>query len=527
MALASLHWDARFVHQLPGDTDRSSRRRQVRKAVWAHAAPTQVAAPRVLAWSAEVADMLGLTEDEITSQAFADAFGGNTLLPGMTPRATCYGGHQFGNWAGQLGDGRAMTLGEVQTPAGHLELQLKGAGPTPFSRGGDGRAVLRSSIREFLCSEAMHHLGIPTTRALCLIGTGDDVLRDMFYDGHAAMEPGAIVCRVAPSFLRPGHFQIHARRGDTETLRTLVAYTLRHHFPEIWAAEQEATPAACVRLLDEVVRRHATLVAHWMRVGFVHGVLNTDNLSILGLTVDYGPYGWLEPWDLDWTPNTTDAGMGRYRFGWQPDVVGWNLTRFAEALLPIVGEAAPLEAVLESYETRWLAAHGQMVAGKLGLRGFEASDKDLWDDLSGALSAFEVDMTIFFRHLSGVPLGEGTEVDRIAAVAEAFYAEPFPTERERLAAWLDRYAARVRSDAMETADRAALMHRHNPKYVLRNYLAQEAIDLATVGDLSRVHTLLEVMRRPYDEQPEHAIFAAKRPEWARHRAGCSQLSCSS
>ena len=316
----------RFTRSLPGDPDPENSRRQVRGACYSRVQPTPVAAPRVLAVAEEVAALLELPPAFVNSADFAAVFGGNTLLPGMDPHAMCYGGHQFGNWAGQLGDGRAIILGEVQTRRGeHWSLQLKGAGPTPYSRTADGLAVLRSSLREFLCSEAMYHLGVPTTRALSLVTTGERVVRDMFYDGNPRAEPGAIVCRVAPSFVRFGNFEILAARGEVDLLRQLVDFSLATDYPGLGEPGRETYAA----WLAEISRRTAVLVAHWMRVGFVHGVMNTDNMSILGLTIDYGPYGWLENYDPDWTPNTTDAGHRRYRFGTQPQVALWNLVQLA------------------------------------------------------------------------------------------------------------------------------------------------------------------------------------------------------
>ncbi|MGH8074427.1 MAG: protein adenylyltransferase SelO family protein, partial [Lysobacter sp.] len=274
-------FDNAFVRDLPGDPETGPRVRQVEGAAWSAVDPTPVADPKVLAWSAEMATRLGLDATDVGSAQFAAVFGGNELLPGMRPFAANYGGHQFGHWAGQLGDGRAISLGETINAAGERwELQLKGAGPTPYSRTADGRAVLRSSVREFLCSEAMHHLGVPTTRALSLIDTGDEVVRDMFYDGNARPEPGAIVCRVAPSFLRFGNFELPASRGNTQLLKQLVDFCIRRDFPHL-QGDGEALYAAW---FDEVCARTAMMIGHWMRVGFVHGVMNTDNMSILGLT---------------------------------------------------------------------------------------------------------------------------------------------------------------------------------------------------------------------------------------------------
>ena len=303
--LNTLRFDNRFVGGLPADPEGKNYRRQVPNACFSRVDPTQVPAPRLVAHSHEMAAELGISETEVASDDFVQVFAGNRLIEGMDPFAMCYGGHQFGNWAGQLGDGRAINLGEIVNAEGRRwMLQLKGAGPTPYSRTANGLAVLRSSVREFLCSEAMHHLGVPTTRALSLVMTGNAVVRDMFYDGHPKEEPGAIVCRVSPSFTRFGNFQIHASRGELDVLRKLVDHTIRTDFPELG----NPTPDTIVEMYGEVVRRTAVMIVDWMRVGFVHGVMNTDNMSILGLTIDYGPYGWLEDYNPDWTPNTTDAG---------------------------------------------------------------------------------------------------------------------------------------------------------------------------------------------------------------------------
>jgi uncharacterized protein YdiU (UPF0061 family) len=516
-----LNFDNRLLRELPGDPVSGPQVRQVRGALWSQVAPTAVAAPRVLAWSAEVASLLGLSADDIADPQFAQVFGGNALLPGMAPYATNYGGHQFGNWAGQLGDGRAISLGEVIAADGsRQELQLKGAGPTPYSRFADGRAVLRSSIREFLCSEAMAHLGVPTTRALCLIGTGEAVVRDMFYDGHPAPEPGAVVCRVAPSFLRFGHFELPASRGESALLRQLVDFTIARDFPHLDGPAGQARDAAW---FAEVCTRTATLMAHWMRVGFVHGVMNTDNLSITGLTIDYGPYGWIDDFDLDWTPNTTDASGRRYRFGWQPQVAFWNLSRLAAALAPLFADAAPLEDALRGYADAYAAAERATIAAKLGLAECGPADQALMADLHALLQQAEVDMTLFFRGLGEHPPG----AQALQGLREAFYDDAkYHAHAGAFGAWLQRYAQRCAQEGSEQARRTR-MRAANPRYVLRNYLAQQAIDRAHAGDLGGVHALLEVLRHPYDDQPGREAFARKRPDWARSAPGCSMLSCSS
>ena len=530
--LSDLTFDNSLVRELPGDAEPLNFRREVHGAVHSAVAPASVKAPRLVALSDEVAalldlDVAGLAEnaDDPRAQHLARVLSGNETLAGMQPYAACYGGHQFGNWAGQLGDGRAITLGEVVSRAGQRwELQLKGAGPTPYSRTGDGRAVMRSSVREFLCSEAMYHLGVPTTRALSLVDTGDTVVRDMFYDGNARPEPGAIVCRVAPSFLRFGNFELPASRGDASLLKRLADYAITTHFPHLGAPN----PDVYCAWLAEVAARTAVMVSHWMRVGFVHGVMNTDNMSILGLTIDYGPYGWLEGFDPNWTPNTTDAHGRRYRFGNQTAIAGWNLVRFANALYPLVEAVEPLQTALDTFDCEVQSAQSTALAAKLGLTATLSGDDPLVAALFKLLTITETDMTLFYRGLADVPsTSDATDDAIIAPLLPAYYTDLDAAVREHTLAWLRRYAARVRSEAVPDAERRVRMNAVNPKYVLRNYLAQLAIDAAEQGDGSKVRELLEVMRRPYDEQPGREEYAKKRPEWARNRPGCSMLSCSS
>ena len=522
--MQALRFDNTFVRKLPADPEAGPRLRQVHGALFSRVDPTPVAAPRLMAYSREVATLLGIDEAEIKSPAFAQIFGGNALLDGMQPYAANYGGHQFGHWAGQLGDGRAITLGETINGAGERwELQLKGAGRTPYSRSADGRAVLRSSVREFLCSEAMHHLGVPTTRALSLVATGEEVVRDMFYDGHPKAEPGAIVCRVAPSFIRFGNFELPASRGDVTLLKQLIDFTIQRDFPEL-AARFSGDQQLYAEWFGQVAESTARMVAHWMRVGFVHGVMNTDNLSILGLTIDYGPYGWIDDFDLDWTPNTTDAQGRRYRFGQQAQIAYWNLGQFANALVPAFTSVDPLHAGLQRYVDTFTAADRDNVAAKLGLIECLDGDIELMDSLQALMQSAEVDMTLLFRALSEVDIDAPT----LGPLHDAFYDEAKRKQGEpEFNAWLERYAARVRKDGLTQSERRERIHAVNPRYVLRNYLAQLAIDRAEQGDDSGIHELLDVLRTPYDDQPVREQFAQRRPDWARHRAGCSMLSCSS
>jgi serine/tyrosine/threonine adenylyltransferase len=506
-ALHEAVFENSFVRELPPDAVRDNVPRQAPGASYTRVEPAPVAAPRLLAWSDDLADFLGLAPPaEMDVQILA----GNRILPGMQPYAARYGGHQFGHWAGQLGDGRAITLGElIATDGSRQELQLKGAGKTPYSRTADGRAVLRSSLREFLCSEAMHWLGVPTTRALSLVGTGEAVIRDMFYDGHPAPEPGAVVCRVAPSFVRFGNFQIHAAYQEHEPLKRLLDYVVEQHFEK----------ASYEEFFREVCRRTALLMVDWMRLGFVHGVMNTDNLSILGLTIDYGPYGWLEGYDPWWTPNTTDAQGRRYAYGQQPHIAQWNLARLAEALLPLVPKE-PLEQGLALYAETFNAGWQRAFSEKIGLTDSNNGDVELVQKLFEALAEAETDFTLFFRNLAALDIERAS----LEPLARAFYTD---APRPLLEAWLARYASRIKQDGTGVKERVQRMNRVNPKYVPRNYLAQLAIDALEKGDASVLERLMRVLARPYDEQPEHDELAERRPEWARHRAGCSALSCSS
>jgi uncharacterized protein YdiU (UPF0061 family) len=485
---------------------------------WASVTPTPVEQPLLLAYSTDMLRALDLTEDDIHSEPFLAAFSGNRLLEGMVSFAACYGGHQFGNWAGQLGDGRAISLCEVISSTGvRSELQLKGAGMTPYSRNADGRAVLRSSIREFLCSEAMHHLGIPTTRALCLIGTGEKVRRDMFYDGNPAWEQGAIVCRVSPSFIRFGNFEILAFRREYDLLQRLIDFTILRDFPEIVLHSENYLE----NWFKLICQRTALLVVQWLRVGFVHGVMNTDNMSIMGLTLDYGPYGWIDNFDPGWTPNTTDADFKRYTLSQQPVMARWNLARLADALSTVLDDRSALD--IGWFDEAFAENLSMMLAAKFGFLQWRDKDAELVDTIFELMHRAEVDMTEFFRALATI----SQHAPDLKILQSAFYKEALYQNHSALFQdWLIHYAERLSTQQDTDEARRIRMNQVNPRFILRNYLAQQAIEAAMQNDMSVLHKLMAAACHPYDESiaPE---LTAIRPDWAINKPGCSMLSCSS
>lgn len=509
-----------FTDQLVADSISNNYVRLVPAAHFSYVSPKIPSQPELIHYSEEVAELLGLSADYLLSSDFVALFSGQKTGTNSKPFAMNYAGHQFGNWAGQLGDGRAINLGELN----QWSVQLKGAGPTPYSRRGDGFAVLRSSIREHLCSEAMFHLGVPTTRSLALFLSGDDVVRDMLYNGNPALEKGAIVCRVAPSFIRFGHFELFASQGDLEHLQQLADYTITHYFPNITSSGKQKY----IDFLQQVVDSSLALVLHWQRVGFVHGVMNTDNMSVHGITIDYGPYGWLEDYHTDWTPNTTDRENRRYRFGNQPDIMLWNLYQLANSLYPLIEATEPLEAVLNSFATQYESQYLKMMRGKLGLQITKAEDQKLIYSLLDNLEQSETDMTIFFRLLATISVTITAE-EALDRLTFAFYqlSEIKGLTKTRWIIWLEQYLARLQEESTTDALRKQQMNQVNPKYVLRNYMAQLAIDEANQGNYDLINELYQVLKRPYEEQLEFEKWFAKRPDWARTKVGCSMLSCSS
>ncbi len=466
--------------------------------------PTSLAPSHWVGCNHRLLTELGLPEDVWQSQEVLDALSGNALLEGSSPGATIYSGHQFGVWAGQLGDGRAISLGEISTPLGVQDIQLKGAGPTPYSRRGDGRAVLRSSIREFLASEAMHGLGIPTTRALCVTGSPTPVYRE-------ERETAAVVTRVAPSFVRFGHFEHFAATGQIENLRALADHVVQAHFPELVPLSD--TSRYC-GLLQEVTCRTAELMAHWQAVGFCHGVMNTDNMSVLGLTLDYGPFQFMDGFNPNHICNHSDTS-GRYAYARQPQVAYWNLFCLGQALMPLIDAQEPALAALETYKILFPEALDQRMCAKLGLTDAHDGDRALVETLLQAMQQDRVDFTVLWRRLSHAVYESAHLSHAFEPVRDLFM------HREVFDTWRIQYEARLGS-----ADRRSVgqqMLRTNPKFILRNHLGEMAIRQATAGDFGMVQALLNVLHSPCEEHPAFEGWADLAPEWA----SSIEISCSS
>lgn len=507
-----------FVKNFPGDESGSLQPRQTPGVLYSLVKPTPVKQVTLLGWSDDLAHELGIKKPE--TQPETDILGGNAVAETMKPYAACYAGHQFGNWAGQLGDGRAMTLGEWLAPDGNTwELQLKGAGPTPYSRRADGRAVLRSSVREYLMSEAMHYLGVPTTRALSLVSTGDPVLRDMFYNGNPQYEPGAIVMRVAPSFLRFGNYEMLAARKEHENLRNLVNWTISRYYPHLEGEDK------VLHWFKEIVERTASLMVEWLRVGFVHGVMNTDNMSILGLTIDYGPFSFLDDYDPNFTPNTTDLPGRRYAYGNQASIGYWNLGCLASAIAPLLPGTEELVAELEKYGDIFLEKYYTMMAGKLGLDKINPEDTNLVAQFEETLSKLKPDMTIFYQLLIELPENPGTDKDIAAYFKNSLYDELNNSELEKLNDLIKAYTERLKTNTISKEESRKKMQKANPRIILRNYLLHQAIEGLERGDNALFLKLQEALKEPYSAKYDE--FFAKRPDWASQKAGCSMLSCSS
>lgn len=506
----------KFTSTFPGDESGDLSPRQTPGVLYSKAVPTPVSKPKLLAWTEDLASEMGIAKPDDED---LEILAGNKVTDSMYPYAANYAGHQFGNWAGQLGDGRAITLGEWESNAKTWEMQLKGAGPTAYSRRADGRAVLRSSVREYLMSEAMHHLGIPTTRALSLVSTGDKILRDMFYDGNAAYEPGAIVMRVSESFLRFGSFEMPASRKETENLKNLVDWTIEKHFPHITGENK------MLIWYKEVIERTAMLMVEWQRVGFVHGVMNTDNMSILGQTIDYGPFSFIDDYDPTFTPNTTDLPGRRYAFGNQPSIGYWNLGRLGSAILPLFEGPEDLEEALKTFEDIFWTNYYEMMGNKLGLDKVSEKDHDLIADFEKMLSEVKPDMTIFYQLLIDLPEVLKDDHEILNHFSDSFYQTPEGNEKKILIDLINQYTGRRNENTISPKESRAKMSKANPRFILRNYLLHQAIEELEKGKNKLFEELRIALKDPYSKK--HDKFFAKRPDWATKKAGCSMLSCSS
>ncbi len=481
--------------------------RRLDERYFARLAPTPLEQSHLIAFNQDAAKLLELDPAEAQRPEFIRYFGGDETPPGGEPLAMLYSGHQFGNYVPQLGDGRAILLGEVSNSRDERwELQLKGAGITPFSRRGDGRAVLRSTIREYLCSEAMHHLGIPTTRSLCMTASNEEVYRER-------IEKGAMMVRMAPTHIRFGSFEVFYYRSQFERLQPLADYVIEHHYPHLLTESNRY-----LELFREVTRRTAELISQWQQVGFAHGVMNTDNMSILGLTLDYGPYGFLDDYDPGYICNHSDYA-GRYAFDNQPQIGKWNLSCLGQALLPLFdGEpeeaAAQANEVLTGYKPHLDRHYAEGMRRKMGLHQRAEEDGKLLKELLALMKQSRVDYTRFFRALG--------HFNHEEPAANHTLRDQF-IDRGAFDAWANRYAARLEKEGMEPSIRRAVMERINPKYILRNYLAQQAIERAEAGDYSEIEKLHDILRRPFDEQPEHEAYAEAPPDWGK----ALEISCSS
>ncbi|MDB5119940.1 MAG: hypothetical protein JWN56_1158 [Sphingobacteriales bacterium] len=506
-----------FISNFSGDQSGSVIPRQTPGVLYSKAVPTPVKNPELLAWSDELATQL---EIEYPDKEDIDILGGNLVTPTMYPYAACYAGHQFGNWAGQLGDGRAITLGEWEISENKSwELQLKGAGPTAYSRRADGRAVLRSSVREYLMSEAMHYLGVPTTRALSLVTTGDQIVRDMFYDGRPSYEPGAIVMRVALSFLRFGNFEMLAARNETDNLQNLVNWTINQHYPHIQGDDKILTWFA------EVVDKTAKMIVEWLRVGFVHGVMNTDNMSILGLTIDYGPFSFLDNYDPDFTPNTTDLPGRRYAFGKQAAIAYWNLGCLANAISSLVPDKEKLIQAAEAFEDIYYREYYGMMGNKLGLDQITQDDVNLIMEFEDVLTSIQPDMTIFYQLLIDLPLDLENEIEIVNHFKHSLYHELQPSEITIFSQLIGKYQHRIKQNTCSRENSLMRMRKSNPRFILRNYLLHQAIEELEKGKNELFIKLQDAMKDPYSKNYDE--FFVIRPDWATQMAGCSMLSCSS
>lgn len=463
--------------------------------------PTTLPNPYLVAKSSYLQDELNLSGLDFSDKETLNFFSGNAYFESIIPYSSVYSGHQFGQWAGQLGDGRAIFIGNIQVENKEFEIQLKGAGLTPYSRMGDGRAVLRSSIREFLCSEAMYFLNIPTTRSLSIIGSDEPVYREK-------VETAAVISRIAPSFIRFGHFEHWYYKKDEEQLKYLADFVIANYFTHLIHEEDKY-----YLFLKEVIQKTAELIAKWQAVGFMHGVMNTDNMSILGLTIDYGPYGFMDGFNQNHICNHSDNG-GRYSYKNQPYIGQWNCSALAQTFLPLVGDLKRLKELVQSYEPIYKNKWDELMHQKLGLENYYPEDQHLFQSLLSILQETQVDFTIFFRKLSTF---SSEEEELNTSIRDLFL------NRQAFDDWSIQYKKRLKKESFSDKERGLNMNQVNPKYILRNYLLQTAIEKAEQGDFSEVQKLLLIVSKPFDEQPENETYAGFPPDWSKEIS----VSCSS
>ncbi|MGG7552382.1 protein adenylyltransferase SelO [Chryseobacterium arthrosphaerae] len=504
-----------FLKKFPGDFSNNPMQRNTPKVLFATIKPAGFDKPELIAFNAGLSEEIGLGTFEDKD---LDFLVGNNLPENVQTYATAYAGHQFGNWAGQLGDGRAILAGEIVNDDGKTtEIQWKGAGATPYSRHADGRAVLRSSVREYLMSEAMFHLGVPTTRALSLAFTGEDVVRDIMYNGNPELEKGAVIIRTAASFIRFGHFELMSAQQEYKTLQDLTDFTIDRYFPEITSSGQQKYKD----FFENICTRTADLMVEWFRVGFVHGVMNTDNMSILGLTIDYGPYSMMDEYDLNFTPNTTDLPGRRYAFGKQGQISQWNLWQLANALHPIIKDEKFLEDTLNRYGTYFWEAHDAMLCRKFGFDGMRKDDEEFFTNCQGLMQELQLDHTLFFNQLEKLSSG----ADLKALFGATSYTLLNEEKLNKLQNFIRTYESRINSNTISKEESLAMMKTANPKFILRNYLLYECIEEIGNGKTEMLDKLTLALKNPYEEMfPE---FSGKRPAGYDDTAGCSTLSCSS
>lgn len=502
-----------FTQKFPGDFSENTMQRQTPEVLFCFIKPAKFDNTKLIDFNENLSVEIGLGALENDK----DFLVAQNLPSNVRTYATAYAGHQFGNWAGQLGDGRAIYAGEIINENHQTEIQWKGAGATPYSRHADGRAVLRSSIREYLMSEAMFHLGIPTTRALSISKTGEDVIRDIQYSGNPQKEQGAVVVRTAESFLRFGHFELLSARNQTDLLKQLADYTIENFYPEV---NSENNPNQYIEWFQAVCDRTLKMIIDWYRVGFVHGVMNTDNMSILGLTIDYGPFSMMDGYDLEFTPNTTDLPGKRYAFGKQGQISHWNLATLANAIFPLVNDADALEKILDNYGKKFWTDHDKMLANKFGLEEVLQEDERFFTDWQQLMQDLNLDYTLFFQSLEKPVLDI-----KIDDFSNSFYRKLSESELSRLSNFIEKYQKRKLRNKISELESLELMSKTNPKFILRNYLLFEAIQDAEQDNYERFFELKEALEYPYENRfPQ---FHQKRPSKYDNQTGCSQLSCSS